>query len=311
MVWIPGGTFIQGAAKNDLMAMSHEKPAHRVRVNGFYMDVHEVTNQQFDSFVKATNYITVAERAIRWEELSKQLPPNTPKPPDSLLQPGSLIFRKSAEKLPNLIDFSQWWSWKIGANWRNPKGLKEPVQLNPNDPVVHIAYEDAVAFAKWKGHRLPTEAEWEYASKAGGIDPFFWGADKTKLSRFANTWEGQFPYNNSQQDGYEGIAPVKSYQPNAFGLYDMAGNVWEWTSDWYDARFYEQGFKPNEIANNPKGPPRSVSANPYAQEKVIKGGSFLCSESYCASFRSSARMGASIDSGMEHLGFRTVWVPGE
>lgn len=307
MVWIPGGEFTQGAVATDRQAMSHEKPAHKVAVDGFFMDVHEVTNAQFSAFVKATGYVTIAEREIDWEEMKKQLPEGTAKPHDSIMQPGSLVFRKTRESVPNLYDFSQWWKWTIGANWKMPNGPGSSINGKLLDPVVHIAYHDAIAYCDWAGRRLPTEAEWEYAARAGqenGI--YFWGSDENVLSQMANTWNGEFPVSNSSSDGFERRAPVKSYPPNKFGLYDMAGNVWEWTSDWYHTAYYDQ-LSTAGIAINPLGATTAYNeTNPYAKEKVMKGGSFLCNASYCASYRISSRMASSLDSSLEHLGFRTV-----
>lgn len=308
MVWIPGGKFVQGAKESDKMAMPHEKPAHEVLVNGFYMDEHEVTNAQFAAFVEETGYVTVAEREIKWEEMKKQLPEGTPKPHDSILQPGSLLFKKTKSSVPNLYDYSQWWQWGIGTNWKHPKGPKSTIEGKENHPVVHIAYEDAVAYCDWAGRRLPTEAEWEYAARGGRKDAiFFWGNDLGQLSSHANTWEGEFPVENTLADGYEERAPVMSYPKNGYGLYDMAGNVWEWTSDWYNTKYYAEVKAKSGVEYNPKGASRPYNAtNPYAQEKIMKGGSFLCSASYCASYRISARMATSLDSSLEHLGFRTV-----
>ncbi len=311
MVWIPGGTLVQGALENDTLAMGHEKPAHKVAVDGFFMDIDEVTNDQFQRFIDATGYVTVAEQEIDWEEMKKQLPEGTPKPHDSIMKPGSLTFKKSETPLPNLYDFSQWWEWTIGADWRHPGGPETDIIGKEHYPVVHISYEDALAYCDWAGRRLPTEAEWEYAARGGrnGV-PYAWGADISMLSKMANTWEGEFPIENTKEDGFESRAVVKSYRPNDFGLYDMAGNVWEWTSDWYNSKYYRERAAKNEVALNPSGPEAPFNAqNPYAREKVIKGGSFLCSDTYCASYRISARMGNSIDSAQEHLGFRTVATP--
>ncbi len=308
MVWINGAEFLQGAVPQDKGTMEHEKPAHKVAVNGFFMSITEVTNDQFAKFVKETNYITVAERAIDWEDMKKQLPEGTPKPHDSILQPGALIFKKAKSSLPNLYDFSQWWKWTIGANWKHPNGPKSSIKGKGNYPVVQIAYEDALAYCEWEGTRLPTEAEWELAARGENVESiYFWGDDTSNLNKKANTWEGEFPIKNTLQDGYELRAPVKSYPPNSYGLYDMAGNVWEWTSDWYNTNYYKEQSAANTTIYNPQGASTSyVPNNPYAKEKVLKGGSFLCSESYCASYRVSARMGSSLDSSLEHLGFRTV-----
>jgi len=308
MVWIPGGTFQQGAVNQDKIAMSHEKPAHEVSVDGFFMDITEVTNAQFAKFVKETGYITIAERAIDWQEMKKQLPEGTPKPHDSILQPGALVFKKTKNTVPNLYDFSQWWEWKIGANWKHPNGPKSNIVGKDNDPVVQVAYDDALAYCKWAGKRLPTEAEWERAARGNNNKAiYFWGDDATNLSKKANTWEGEFPVKNSKLDGFENRAPVKSYPANDFGLFDMAGNVWEWTSDWYNTKYYKELIATSKVAINPKGSSIAYNPNnPLIKEKIIKGGSFLCSDSYCASYRISARMGTSMDSSSEHVGFRTV-----
>ena len=308
MVWIPGGELKQGAVPQDKMAMQHEKPAIDVLVDGFFMDITEVTNAQFEKFVKETGYITTAERAIDWKELKKQVPEGTEKPHDSILQPGALTFKKTKTSVPNLYDFSQWWNWTIGADWKHPNGPESNIVGKEDYPVVQISYEDALAYCQWAGRRLPTEAEWELAARGGtGGTTFFWGDDATVLQERANTWEGEFPVTNTKADGFEFRAPVKSYPPNDYGLYDMAGNVWEWTSDWYNTNYYKEAKATGEVQKNPQGATKPFTPNnPYAKEKVIKGGSFLCSASYCASYRVSARMGSSMDSSLEHTGFRTV-----
>jgi len=299
MVWIPGGIFTQGAQPDDTMAMRHEKPAHKVIVDGFFMSTTEVTNSQFSEFVNATNYTTTAERPIDWEELKKQVPKGTLKPHDSLLQPGSLIFKNNPDELFNPEHYLQWWKWKLGANWRHPYGSESTILGKENQPVVHVSYEDAVAYCKWTGERLPTEAEWEYAAKGGNDTQIFsWGTNFNKLVSQANTWQGSFPNNNTIEDGFEKKAPVASYPPNKYGLYDMAGNVWEWTQDWYHIKYYKE--LKTQITYNPPG------TTTKTKEKVIKGGSYLCSENYCANFRISARMATNYDSSFEHLGFRTV-----
>lgn len=308
MIWIEGGTFYQGALDNDKHAMSYEKPRHKVKVDGFYMDITEVTNKQFKEFVDATNYITTAERKIDWNEIKSQLPEGTPKPHDSILQPGSMVFHKVKSPLDNLNNFFQWWKWKIGASWLNINGLKKLDKEIYNKPVVHISYFDALAYCEWAGRRLPTEAEWEYAARANNEDYIYtWGNDVNDLHLKANTWEGVFPVNNTQKDGYERLAPVKAYPPNDFGLYGMAGNAWEWTSDWFNVDYYHELSKTNGVCDNPGGPINAYNPNNiYIEEKVIKGGSFLCNQSYCISYRISAKMGTSTDSSLEHLGFRTV-----
>lgn len=308
MVWIPGGIFTQGAVTQDQMAMGHEKPAHKVAVDGFFMDITEVTNGEFRKFVEETGYVTVAERKIDWEEMKKQLPEGTPKPHDSIMQPGSLTFKKAKSSVPNLYDFSQWWQWTIGANWRHPNGPGSSIKGKENHPVVQVAYEDAITYCEWAGRRLPTEAEWERAARGKKESTiYFWGDDLSVLSQMANTWEGEFPVNNTRTDGFELRALVKSYPPNDFNLYDIAGNVWEWTSDWYNTDYYGEIGSKGTILRNPKGAENPYNErDPYAKEKVMKGGSFLCNESYCASYRISSRMATSLDSSLEHLGFRTV-----
>ena len=307
MVWIPGGIYDMGASDGDRMALSHEKPKHTVKVDGFYMDETEVTNAQFSRFIEATNYITTAERPVDWELIKQQLPPGTPKPHDSLLLPGSLLFKKTKESVPNLYDFSQWWRWTNGANWKQPEGKGSSIDGKDNHPVVHVSYEDAMAYCHWAGRRLPTEAEWEFAARGGKRDKiYFWGDLTDKLSSYVNSWEGEFPVDNTQADGFEKSAPVKTYPPNGYGLYEISGNVWEWTSDWYSSQYY-QYCRENSITNNPKGPKEAFNPNnPYIDERVIRGGSFLCNASYCASYRVSSRMATDPNTSLEHLGFRTV-----
>ena len=307
MVWVASKTFLQGAKESDTYAMDREKPAHYVTVDGFFIDVTEVTNKEFAEFVKATNYVTVAERKIDWEEMKKQLPPNTPKPHDSILQPGSLIFNKNVNAVVNMNNYAQWWTWKVGANWKHPYGPDTTIEGKDNYPVVHIAYEDALAYCKWANRRLPTEAEWEAAAQGTNTDAIFtWGNDDTLLDAKANTWQGVFPTRNESTDGFEFIAPVQSYPANSNGLYDMAGNVWELTSDLFNVNYYKQLGTSKPLVN-PKGARESYSpSNPYQKEYVMKGGSFLCHASYCASFRISARMGVAVDSASDHMGFRTV-----
>jgi len=307
MVWVKGKTFTQGAKVDDKYAMMREKPAHEVTVDGFFIDINEVTNEEFKGFVDATNYITVAERPINWEEMKQELPEGTPKPHDSILQPGSLIFNKSVNAVVNMANYSQWWTWKIGANWKHPEGPNSTIEGKDNYPVVHIAYEDALAYCKWANKRLPTEAEWESAAQGNLTDNIFtWGNEYETLTNNANTWQGSFPVKNESIDGFELIAPVKSYPPNSIGLYDMLGNVWELTSDLFNVNYYKE-LDTSQPIINPQGSKTAYSPdNPYQKEHVIKGGSFLCHDSYCASFRISARMGTSVDSGSDHTGFRAV-----
>ncbi|GAA4311512.1 formylglycine-generating enzyme family protein [Pontixanthobacter gangjinensis] len=309
MKWVSGVRFTMGAREADEMALPRERPAHPVAVDGFFMDIHEVTNADFQKFVYETGYVTVAERPVDWEELKKQLPPGTPKPHDSLLRPGSLVFKKDIASLSE-FNYSQWWEWKIGANWRHPEGPDSDIAGRENYPVVHVSFEDVNAYCKWAGRRLPTEAEWEAAAhgkRPGGI--YTWGDSEKELNFLANTWQGEFPVKNIPEDGFNYAAPVGSFPANSLGLYDMAGNVWEWTQDWYDELYYKKLLKDGEV-KNPLGPTQPYNpANPYEKEKVIKGGSFLCNKSYCASYRITARMPQALDSGSDHLGFRTVATP--
>jgi formylglycine-generating enzyme required for sulfatase activity len=244
---------------------------------------------------------------VDWDLIKQQLPPGTPKPHDSLLLPGSLLFKKTKESVPNLYDFSQWWRWTTGANWKQPEGKGSSINEKDNHPVVHLSFEDAMAYCNWAGRRLPTEAEWEFAARGGKRDKiYFWGDLTDKLSSYVNSWEGEFPVDNTQADGFEKSAPVKTYPPNGYGLYEISGNVWEWTSDWYSSQYY-QYCKENSITNNPKGPKEAFNpSNPYVDERVIRGGSFLCNASYCASYRVSSRMATDPNTSLEHLGFRTV-----
>ncbi|MEO0571197.1 MAG: formylglycine-generating enzyme family protein [Bacteroidota bacterium] len=308
MVWIAGGIFMQGALSSDSFAMNHERPQHPVAIDGFFMDITEVTNAEYGQFVKETGYLTIAERIIDWQELKKQLPPNTPRPNDSLMQPGSLLFKVPKSPITNFNDYSQWWEWKVGANWKHPQGPLSSIEGKENYPVTHIAYEDAVAYCKWAGRRLPTEAEWELAARGGLKDVIFpWGNEPKILSQQANTFSGIFPIQNDLEDGFGNKAPVASYPPNGYGVHDMVGNVWEWTQDWYRTTYYQERAALKDTVKNPMGPKSPINRyNPYVREKVIKGGSFLCNENYCASYRVSARMANSPDSAQEHLGFRTV-----
>jgi formylglycine-generating enzyme required for sulfatase activity len=303
MKWIPAGEFQMGT--NVELSFANERPAHAVRLAGFWMDEHEVTNAEFARFVAATAYKTTAERRIDWEQLKTQLPPGTPKPEEASLAPGSMVFTPPAQPVP-LDDYSAWWRWVPGASWRHPEGPASTLQGRENHPVVHVSWDDATAYARWAGKRLPTEAEWEWAARGGlASRRFAWG-DTPPTTKQANIWQGRFPDQNTHADGYTGTAPIKSYAANGYGLYDMAGNVWEWCADWYRAD------TPAALANlgkceNPGGPQSSLDPDePYARKRVTKGGSFLCHVSYCESYRPSARRGTAFDSGMSHVGFRCV-----
>ena len=303
MVLIPGGVFSMGG---DGDGWKDEFPKHKVEIDSFWMDINEVTNNQFLEFVNSTGYITTAERNIDWNQIKKDLPPNTPKPDDSYLVPSSLVFFPTSGAV-NLNDVSQWWKFINGANWRQPQGPGSNIDGKGNHPVVQGSWYDAIAYCEWAGSRLPTEAEWEYASRGGIIDATFsWGnedLDEGKLK--ANTWNGNFPYSNSKDDGFIYTADVRSFEPNGYGLFDMSGNVWEWCSDWYDENYY---YSVSEILSiNPQGPPKSYDSNePYAQKKVSRGGSFLCHKSYCTGYRNSMRMKSTPDTSSMHTGFRTV-----
>lgn len=305
MVFIPAGNYLMGG-KSD-QAESDELPRRKVEVKGFWMDANEVTNQDFMEFVKATNYVTVAERAIDWEEMAKQLPPGTPKPDEALLQPGSLVFTPSDGPV-NLGDYAQWWTWTTAANWRQPEGPGSSIEDRMKHPVVHIAWEDAMTYAEWAGKRLPTEAEWEWAALGGMNDPKYpWGnLPAEKATDQANFWQGLFPYKNTAKDGYKATAPIRSYPPNAYGLYDMAGNVWEWCADKYHYEAYNM-TRSQQVVNNPQGPAASLDpAEPTVPKRSMRGGSFLCDESYCSGYRVARRMKSSEDSSFNHAGFRCV-----
>ncbi len=310
MAWVPGGEFTMGSA--DPRAWATERPAHRVRVDGFCMDVAEVTNAQFAAFVEATGYVTLAQRPVDWEELKKQVPPGTPKPPEEMLAPWSLVFFVPSQPT-GTEDMSRWWAWTSGADWSHPEGPGSTLEGRMNHPVTHVSFEDARAYAAWAGKRLPTEAQWEFAAR-GGLEgaQFVWGdAAPTEEEPRCNIWQGEFPWQNTLADGFLRTAPARSYGANGYGLYGMAGNVWEWCADNYRADEYPRRLQANgdALVVNPPGPEDCWDPNEDIEnvpKKVIRGGSFLCLVSFCESYRPRARRGQAPDTGMSHLGFRCV-----
>ena len=297
-------------------AYANEKPAHRVEVTPFYLDVKPVTNADFAKFVEATGYVTVAERPVDWEEMKKQVPPGTPKPADEVLQPGSLVF-KPTEGPVDLRNMGNWWRWTHGASWRHPEGPGSTIEGRGDHPVVQIAFEDARAYAKWAGKRLPTEAEWEFAAR-GGLEEhrYAWGNEERPDGKImVNRWTGDFPYRNDAGDGFVGTSPVGAFPANGYGLYEMGGNVWNWCSDLYRADTFAARAGNEQSCCDPKGPDTTTGERPLpgdpsppmvpgAIRRVIKGGSFLCHPDYCESYRPSARRGTEPDTGSSHVGFR-------
>lgn len=306
MVKIPGGEFSMGSPDTDPKAHPVEKPAHKVTVSAFWMDTTEVTNGQFAKFAEATGYVTLAEKKTDWEELKKQLPPGTAKPPEERLAAASLVFTPTAAAVP-LGDHRAWWKWTAGANWRHPQGPDSDLEGKGDHPVVHICWDDAMAYAKWVGKRLPTEAEWEFAARGGLEDSVFsWGDDPVSDEKpQANIWQGDFPHRNSKADGYLRTAPVKSFPANGYGLHDMSGNVWEWCSDWWRVDLYRHRAGKGEAVIDPQGPPRYFDPRqPHELQRVTRGGSFLCNDCYCSGYRPGGRRGTAFDTGMSHIGFR-------
>lgn len=299
MVWVPGGEFSMGDAGPH--ASEAERPIHRVRVNGFYMDARTVTNAEFAAFVAATNYVSVAERTPTAEQLLKQLPPGTPAPDPSLLVKGSLVFSPHAD-VTDLRNWSQWWTFTPGADWRHPSGPSSSIDGHDRDPVVQIAWNDAVAYATWAGKRLPTEAEWERAARGGAEQKAYaWGdAPIDPAHPQAHIYDGHFPSHAAAPK------PVGSFPPNAYGLFDMSGNVWQWTLDWYRPDTYLHDHSAG-VVTDPKGPASGLDpASGQEPSKVLRGGSFLCSDSYCRGYRVAARSPGAPDSGASHIGFRAV-----
>jgi formylglycine-generating enzyme required for sulfatase activity len=310
MVFIPGGEFSMGSL--DPVAtemycggdepMNDARPIHRVSVDAFFMDATEVTNQEFDLFVKATGYLTVAERKPTREEFPDA-------PPENLVA-GSVVFSPPPKPVP-LDDHYQWWSYVHGANWRHPTGPTSDLRGREKFPVVHIAYEDAAAYAKWAGKRLPTEAEFEFAARGGLTGkPYAWGDELKPGGKWpANIYQGKFPVKGGDtgEDGFKGIAPVAQFRPNGYGLFDVGGNVWEWTSDWYRADYYSSLAAQGGIARNPQGPSNSLDPNePDQPKRVQRGGSFLCTDEYCTRYMVGTRGKGEVRSASNHLGFRLV-----
>ena len=292
MVWIPAGKFLMGSP---FPPFEDARPLHTVQVDGFWMDACPVTNTGFARFVKATGYVTVAERKLD--------PTQFPGVPAEKLVPGSLVFKPPSSPV-TLNDVSKWWNFVPGANWRNPEGPKSNLKGREDHPVVQVCWDDATAFARWAGKQLPTEAQWELAAR-GGLKqmPFVWGKEFTPSGKYmANTWQGHFPDKNTRSDGYAGTSPVRSFRPNRFGLYDMAGNVWQWCSDWYRADYYAESPR-----RNPLGPRNSFDPDePGIQKRVQRGGSFLCSAQYCSRYMPGGRGKGAVDTGASNVGFRCV-----
>lgn len=308
MVWIPGGEFSMGsdAASESLCSLPgvtrDAVPIHRVYVDAFWMDATEVTNEQFEKFVKATGYTTVAETKPTKEEFPTA-------PPENLVA-GSTVFTTTPQAV-ELNDYFQWWSYVPGADWRHPTGPDSDLKGREKHPVVQIAYEDAAAYAKWAGKRLPTEAEWEFAARggvAGGL--YAWGNDLKPGGKFqANIYQGRFPVEGGDtgEDGFKGIAPVAQYPPNAYGLHDVAGNVWEWVSDWYRPDTYARQKLAGGVARNPQGPATPYDpAEPNEKKRVHRGGSFLCTDLYCTRYMVGTRGKGEVRTASNHVGFRCV-----
>ncbi len=311
MVWIPGGEFSMGAQDPPdhddvgMKATLDSRPIHRVYVDGFYMDKTDVTNAQFAAFVAATHYITLAERKPRAEDFPGA-------PPENLVA-GSVVFSPPNHAVP-LNNHLQWWDYVHGANWRHPTGEGSDIRGKDDYPAVHIAYEDALAYANWDGKRLPTEAEWEFAARGGlAGKPYVWGDEFRPGGKWmANTHQGHFPDRDIGDDGHAGISAVAQYPANGYGLYDMAGNVWQWTSDWYRPDYYQELAAAGGVTRNPQGPGSSFDPQePNQPKKVHRGGSFLCTDQYCSRYIVGTRGKGDPSTGTNHLGFRCVMTRAE
>jgi sulfatase modifying factor 1 len=309
MVWIRGGEFSMGADDSGeslcgLPGVTRDsQPIHRVYVDGFWMDATEVTNEQFERFVKATGYRTIAEIAPTKQEFPTA-------PPENLVA-GSTVFTPTPGPVL-LNNHFQWWRYQKGANWRHPEGPDSDIKGREKYPIVHIACPDAEAYATWAGKRLPTEAEWEFAARGGKAGELYaWGNElKPKGNWMANIYQGQFPIKDTGEDGFAGLAPVKSFTPNGYGLYDVAGNVWEWCSDWYRSDYYAQLKADGGVPRNPRGPETPYDpAEPTEKKRVHRGGSFLCSDQYCSRYMVGTRGKGEVTTGSNHLGFRCVKPP--
>ena len=316
MVWIPGGTFTMGGEVADFMkewphiarSRNDERPLHSVQLSGFWISETPITNRDFKAFVDKTGYKTTAEKAPSLQEIIPLLPPGTPPPPEEALIPASLVFQAPTHSV-SLNNPLAWWKWQPNANWKQPEGPGSSIEDRMNHPVVHVSYFDALAYAEWKGMSLPTEAQWEYAARGGKEQMIFsWGNEpKSDISPTINTWQGEFPNINTEADGYYGTSPVKRFAPNEYKLYDMSGNVWEWVADWYHVDTYNRRSKLKEPEIDPQGPTSSYDPHePHLAKRVIRGGSFLCNDSYCSGYRPAARMKNSPDTSTNHTGFRVV-----